>query len=195
MKTRIKIGAVAFAASLAMAGAQADTLFTWPSPTPALESPGSVSASFGSGGGAGAVDLQIQGYLSLDGDNFYIDILSITLNGATVFSGTFDLGGGGIDRILANPNGGSAVKDAVTRTVHISLPVTLTGGANFIEVAYASPTLFEGFDRAGPQGLGDEGWGLNTMTITGAVPEPATALSLLAGLALLGGLRRGRRAA
>ena len=61
-------------------------------------------------------------------------------------------------------------------------------------MAYDSPLRFEGTDRAGPQGLGDEGWGLNRLRVTGVspVPEPGTMALWLAGLAGLGLRRRCR---
>lgn len=181
-----------FTAGLLAGAAQASTLYT-AGPTGALETNGSLSASFAAGGGAGQLDLQVQGYATLDGDNFYIDILEVSLNGAPIFSGTWDLGGGGIDRVLANPNGGTAVRDGAAHRVDISIPLTLLVGSNTLKVGYTSPSIFEGSSRSGFQGLGDEGWGLNNVSVTGTVPEPGTGAMLLAGLCAAAGFARHRR--
>jgi len=187
----VSLGVAALAAMAG--GAQAATLYST-GPTVAMETPGSMSGSFGALSGAGTLSLQLQGYATLDGDNTWIDILHITLNGSEVFAGTFDLGGGGIDRVLVNPGAGSVVKDFAARTLDLVLPVTLLSGSNSLTIAYDSPTLFEGVARAGFQGLVDEGWGTNRGTVTGAVPEPTSVAMLLAGLGLIGvaGLARRR---
>lgn len=52
------------------------------------------------------------------------------------------------------------------------------------------------FDYAGgAQGLADEGWGLNNITVEGvsAVPEPETYAMLLAGLGMIGFMARRRK--
>lgn len=192
-----RTASVAAAVAMVLAGAasaQAATLYTG-APTVAMETPGSVSASFSALAGAGSLSLQVQGYATLDGDNNWIDILHIRLNGTEIFTGTWDLGGGGIDRVLFNPGLGSVVKNAAAHTVDITLPLTLASGSNSLVVAYESPSTFEGTSRAGFQGLGDEGWGLNSLTVTGAVPEPAAALLFLSGLGLVAGWAAKRRRA
>lgn len=182
---------------LAAAGTARSALLYSAGPTGALETPASVPASFDALAGAGALSLQLQGYATLDGDNFWIDILHVTLNGTEVFSGTFDLGGGGIDRVLLNPNNGSALKDSAAHAVDLLIPVTLLAGTNNLVISYESPTLFEGVARAGFQGLADEGWGLNSVQVSSVqvnnVPEPATAALMLGGLGCMGWLARRRR--
>src|SRR5437867_1369988 len=97
---------VGLAMAAAAACAQATTVYGG---TGELASPDTVSATFASAGGAATVSFTLNGYASLDGDNFYIDIFHLSLNGTEVFTGTFDMGGGGANRILYNPNGGTAL--------------------------------------------------------------------------------------
>jgi hypothetical protein len=186
------------AAALSIAGAQAATLYTQASPTGALASPNAVAPTFSAGAGAGNVSFELQGYSTLDGDNFFIDIFHLSINGVEVFSGTWDLGGGGANRILLDSNGASVTYSLASKTVDVSVPVSFAAGSNVVTFAYDSPSTFEGSGRAGPQGLGDEGWGLNSVTITGnpgvaVVPEPQTYALMLGGLAVLGYATRRRR--
>lgn len=193
--TRIFRSTVAPVLALALWGsAQAASLYELPASTGVLETPGGVSVRFDSGAGAAAVSLQLQGYATLDGDNFWIDIASVTLDGQLLLQGTWDLGGGGVDRVLANPGQALWVKTAASQTLDVDLGLKLAAGQHTLRVTYDSPLQFEGMDRAGPQGLGDEGWGVNRLRVTGVspVPEPATMALWLAGLAGLG-LRRSRR--
>lgn len=191
---RQRMGALVLAAGLACAAAaaRADTLYTAGATGPLDTSTAAPAASFAAAAGPGSVNFQLQGYATLDGDNFWIDVLHVVLNGTELYTLTVDLGGGGIDRVLLDVPGASFVKSSADQTVDVSLPVTLLGGSNTLSLFYSSPTSFEGSDRAGFQGLGDEGWGLNSLVVTGAVPEPATAWLMLGGAAWLG-LRAARR--
>jgi hypothetical protein len=129
-------------ALLFVTGAQAATLYTLPAPTVEFASPGSMPATFSAGAGAGNVTFELQGYASLDGDNSYIDIFHLSVNGLDVFSGTWDLGGGGSNRILVQPSGATATLSAANRTVNVSVPVTFINGSNTVTFAYDSPTTF-----------------------------------------------------
>ena len=195
MTSTPRLPLLAATALLAAAPAWAATLYTLPAATSALETAVPVTADFAASAGTGHVDFTLAGYATLDGDNFWIDILHVTLNGSDVFSGTWDLGGGGINRVLFDPNG-ATVGTVASQQLTISIPVTLAAGSNHLVFSYDSPLSFEGVDRAGFQGLGDEGWGLNAATVTGAaaaVPEPTSGALLLAGLGVFGWLAGRRR--
>lgn len=167
--------------------------------TGALSSPGNVSTNFNApGAGSGSIAFQIAGYSSLDGDNFYRDNFSLFVNNALAFAGTFDLGGGGsnlvtfvlpgFSSVMVNPastgnptwNGGLA---------DIVAPIVFQAGLNTLRFEYASP----GSPFAGPQGLGDEGWGINTVKVTSAVPEPSTWAMMIVGFIGLSFAARRRR--
>ena len=110
--------------------------------------------------GAGPARLRfvLEGFRSLDGDNGYIDILHVLVNGVDVFQGTFDLGGGGADRVLVAPEGTTVQKDPLTQRVLVVMPVDVLRGANAVTFLMESPTVFEGTARAGLQGFDDEAW-------------------------------------
>jgi len=184
----------AFAASAALAaGAQAATAFSNDYGNVDMSSPNAVTASFGAGAGAGSVSFHLDGFNTLDGDNYYIDVFTLTVNGSAVFSGTWDLGGGGADEVLLAPAGYSLTKNG-TSSLDITVPVALASGTNQVTFAYDSPVEWNGSGRAGPQGLGDEGWGLGQVTVTATtVPEPAEGALLVAGLGLVGLAARRRR--
>jgi hypothetical protein len=151
-------------------------------PTGILPSPDSITRSFASGSGAGNITFEIQGYLSLDGSNCCTDTFSFYNDSDLLFQGTFNLGGGGTDIVFANPNGATFSSTNFGfyngGLLNVSIPVNFTAGNHVLT-----------FDYSGSfQGLGDEGWGLNNITVEGvaAVPEPETYAMLLAGLGLLG---------
>lgn len=172
--------------------ALAATLVDNPASTGIQPSPGVLSYVFNAGAGAGQIGFNLEGYLSLDGLGCCTDIFNVDLNGSTLLNGSYDLGGGGSNvtnfliaggsfSSMSNGffNGGSGTG---------SLPVTFLNGLNTITFSYSGD----------PQTLGDEGWGLNSLLVTGnaftsAVPEPATWAMLLMGFAAIGGAMRSRR--
>lgn len=194
MTSKPRLPLLAATALLAAAPAWAATVYTLAAPTAPLDTLATTAAAFSAGAGDGVVDFTLAGYGTLDGDNYYIDILHVTLNGVEVFSGSWDLGGGGANVVLLAP-GGATIGAVVNQQLTISLPVTLAAGSNTLVFSFESPTSFDGSGRAGFQGLGDEGWGLNALTVTGPapVPEPAGGALLLAGLGTLGWLAGRRR--
>lgn len=160
-------------------------------PTGILPSPGSITRNFASGSGAGNITFEIQGYLSLDGSNCCTDTFSFYNGSDLLFQGAFNLGGGGSNVILADPNGATySVVDFGFYNgglLNVSIPVNFTAGNHVLTFDYSGS----------PQGLGDEGWGLNSITVEGvaAVPEPETYAMLLAGLGLLGFMASRRKIA
>lgn len=182
----VKLAAIATAALAGLASAPpvqaASIIFQDLTPTGILPSPSSITRNFASDSGAGSITFQIQGYLSLDGENCCTDIFSFYNDGDLLFQGAFNMGGGGSNAIYANPNGATySVADSGYYNggqLNVSIPVSFTAGNHVLT-----------FDYSGSfQGLTDEGWGLNSVTVEGipAVPEPETYAMLLAGLGLLG---------
>ncbi len=168
------------AATFAATPASAVTLVSIPASTGELASPGSTSVSFNAAAGTGATDFILQGFRSLDGQNGYQDTFTLSLNGTDIFSGTFDLGGGGANVVFI-PGGatysvntfGSFAGGEVT----IHAPLALAAGANTLGFRYDGT----------PQGLGDEAWGIRALTVTGGtIPEPAAWALLVVGFAVTG---------
>jgi hypothetical protein len=123
------------------------------------------------------------------------------LNGTEIFTGSFNLGGGGSNTILYNPNGGSALTTTFNASddpqnshhvtwagglTQVTLPISLLLGANRVQFGYTGAF----------QSMQDESWGINLATITSAkvtkvvVPEPSTLVLLVAGLLSIVALRR-----
>jgi hypothetical protein len=143
------------------------------------------------------VSFIIDGYASLDGQNFYEDDFSFALNSTVVFAGTFNLGGGGADVVYYNPYGavatnlGNTFFGGGTESVSFS-GLALNAGSNTFTFSYASlpaPTY------AGFQGLGDEGWGVEQVSVGSGVPEPAAWAMMLIGFGAMGAAMRSRRKA
>jgi hypothetical protein len=128
------------------------------------------------------------GYNSVDGGNCCTDTFTLTINGAELFSGAFDMGGGGSQlinyiapgvEILSATNYGVFGGGLTRFNVDFDL---LAGSNTFV------------FDYGWMQGLSDEGWGLKNALISAdinsQVPEPSTMMLLGGGLACLALIRR-----
>ena len=205
MRLRMTLAAtVAAIATLAAAGAQAGTLYSFAGPTAELPTDVSITKSFSGAAGAAQVAFTLDGYASLDGQNFYEDDFTLSLNSSPILSGTFNLGGGGANVVFFAPVGasvnnisgnGMAVTFAGGKVL-ISTPLNLLAGLNSLTFNY---TALPRYAHAGFQGTGDEGWGLRDIVVTqasGGVPEPASWALMLTGFGALGaGLRRNRRQA
>jgi hypothetical protein len=191
-------GAAFAIVTLTGAGAQAGTVFQFTGPTPEYPTDSSVAGLFLAPSGPGTATFTIDGYASLDGQNFYEDDFSFSVNGSPVLVGTFNLGGGGNDVLYTAPAGTTAVNlngytpgdiSFAGGKELITVPVNLAAGLNIISFAYTS--LTDG--HAGFQGLGDEGWGLENISVTSGVPEPATWAMMLVGFGGLGAAMRSAR--
>jgi hypothetical protein len=134
--------------------------------------------------GAGNANLMFDllGYLSVDGLNCCTDTFKISVNGNLLFSGGFDLGGGGTTFT-------NFIDPGVTVVSTQSFGIFSGGLAKFS----VNHSLLAGantyvFDYGNMQGLGDEGWGVRNLNINAnvspAVPEPET--YALMGIGLLG---------
>ena len=152
-------------------------------------------------GGASILEFDLNGFKSLDGyGNCCTDTFHLWVNNTEVFTGSFNLGGGGSNKLLFNPLGGKAVTTTFNATdkvksskqapkvggvTQISLPVDLFAGVNQIFFSYTGRT----------QSAIDEGWGISKASlISASVPEPSNLVLLLGGLFGMMILRRRARA-
>lgn len=180
----MKIASLLALAALTVAtSGSAATLFTQGTATGPLESPGSVSFLFEAGAGAGLTSFTLNGFASLDGVNPWGDTFTLSLNGVDILSGSYNLGGGGDDVTFYAPAGSS---------ISVSTPGLWQGGTGLFQVPLAlvagTNTLTLGYG-GGAQGLGDEGWGVSDLLVSGssgAVPEAATWALMITGFGMVG---------
>jgi hypothetical protein len=203
MSLRMTLAASAAAiVALAAAGAQASTLYSGPASMPEMATNSSFDVTFNAPhAGAAGLSFALDGFASLDGQNWYEDDFTLSLDGAAIISGTWNLGGGGNDVVFSSPLG--ATFDNVSGNglnitwnggqVNITAPLDLAAGSNKLTFGYTS--LAQG--HAGFQGTGDEGWAAHDIVVTqegaGGVPEPASWALMLLGFGGLGAALRHQR--
>lgn len=216
------------ALALAAGAAQATVLVNLPhDPTTKQATETSIEVDFNSTGGAGDIAFTLDGYGSLDGNVSSglngEDDFTLTLNGVVVIKGAFNMGGGGADQVFTAPDGATFVSHTppppafgTGGKVDVAAALNLASGANVLVFAYNS---HQGAGFIGPQGIGDEGWGLQDLIVNGAgeaapplpgeqppppilpgpdgggVPEPAAWALMLLGFGGIGGALRSRRRA
>lgn len=146
--------------------------------------------------GSAAISFDLFGALSVDGaGNSYTDTFDVAVNGTTVFSGNFNMSGGGANVVMLNTFGwiwstvtnGTGLDDWYQGGVtSVSGVVGLLAGRNTFSVTFS-----------GGQVLTDESWALNDLVIEGVspVPVPAAFPMLALGLAGLGAVGLNRRKA
>lgn len=171
-------------------------------------SPGAVGFTAAApNAGPAAFSFNLDGYNSMDGVNFWEDDFTLALNGRTILALSYDLGGGGANAIFTNLYAAAVSYTSPPARGNKSLLVRyadlpLIAGSNVFTFAYASPTgsaLGGSGAHAGPQGMGDEAWGVSKVVLTApvvsVVPELASWAMMLTGLAAAGVALRARRRA
>ncbi len=198
-------------AVFAAGAAQATVLVNQPhDPTARAPTDTSFAINFNSTGGAGSIAFTIDGYGSLDGQISGEDDFTLTLNGAVLVNGTWNLGGGGQDVVFSAPGDATFVNHTAPPpafggggTLDVQSSLNLAAGANTLVFAYHS---VEGPGFLGFEGAGNEGWGIQNLVVNGAgdpappltnppagVPEPATWALMLIGFGGIGATLRRRR--
>lgn len=171
----------------------AATLLDQPASTGLQTVPGSLAYTFNAGGGVGLLDFILEGYLTLDGVGDFTDTFNVDLNGTTLLNGSYELGGSGANVTNFIAAGGTFVPMSngffLGGSALGSLPVALLNGLNTLTFSYSGVS----------QGFTDEGFGLNSLRVTGnvvnaGVPEPSTWAMLILGFGTIGGMMRRRSA-
>lgn len=196
----LAVAAFALATLAATSTAQAGILLTAPGLVTQQVTDTDYTINFNGLAGPADLSFVLDGYASLDGENFYQDDFTLSLNNVAILSGTFNLGGGGNNVVFFAPVGSSINNVSGNGTnvtfaggnVNISTPLNLQAGSNSLKFAYTSLTT----GHAGFQGFGDESWGVSDVLVTqtGAVPEPGTWALMIIGFGAAGAtLRQSRR--
>lgn len=144
---------------------------------------GTLRFHFDSVGGMNEIGFQLFGANSVDGKgNGYSDQWIVRINGVRALDGYFNMSGGGKNAYesdlgwVANTitNAGGFFAGGVTNVFGL---VNLLPGRNLFTVRFSSP----GELNNGNQGLGDESWALNNVTVA-PVPVPESLPLMLTGL-------------
>jgi hypothetical protein len=215
MNFRMTLAAAAAITALSAAGARAATLYQGPSSMAEMADNTSFDVTFDALH-AGAADLSfvLDGYASLDGQNWYEDDFTLSLNGAAIAKGTWNMGGGGADVVYFAPLGSTFDNISDNGADHLAInwngghvdayvPLELAAGSNTLTFEYDALPSNNG-QNAGWQDMGDEGWSAHDVVVTqnpiildqrppGGVPEPATWGLMIVGFAGAGSLLRRQR--
>jgi hypothetical protein len=145
----------AVAAAIAVGGLLAGSAYAAPlyfnAATATMGSPATFSDSFSSAAaGTAVLSFDVLGTGSMDGDNYYIDVFGLTVNGTQLLQGAFNMSGGGDSKLFFAPVG--TVWNTATNTcngcndpnyqggtTHISLSIALLAGINTLAFNYDSP--------------------------------------------------------
>lgn len=133
---------------------------------PGIASPGSVDWIFFAPEGSAVLNFQVAGYRTLDGKGSHTDIFHLSVDGSEIFSGTFVLGGSGVNLVFSNLNHAVySIHDVVFRSgglIDFTVPIILQSGLD-----YGTGNQDITFSYSGvAQGLLDEGWGVNFASVT-----------------------------
>jgi hypothetical protein len=213
LRNTLAATAAALATLTAAAGANATVIYSGPASMAEIGDNTAFDVTFNAlGAGAANLSFVLDGYASLDGQNWYEDDFTLSLNGSAIAKGTWNLGGGGNDVVYFAPVGatfdnvsgnGAAVTWAGGH-VNVSAGLNLQAGANTLTFAYDALPWNDG-QNAGAQSMGDEGWSAHDIVVSqtfvsqdtrgpGGVPEPATWGLMIVGFSGLGAMLRRQRA-
>ncbi|MBI1395428.1 MAG: PEP-CTERM sorting domain-containing protein [Betaproteobacteria bacterium] len=142
------------------------------------------------GAGNATLSFDLLGFGSVDAYNCCTDIFSLSVNGNALFRAAFSMGGGGTEQIDLN-TAGATVTGTGTMSRHISMSILLQSGTNSLV-----------FDYGQMQGLNDESWGLDNVSVSArdlvapdnTVPEPST-IGLVGAAIVAFGMRARRTGA
>jgi PEP-CTERM motif len=191
---KIVVSALA-AAFITTVGASASAGVIYAGPSPEQPTDTSIGVTFNSATATTTgLSFTIDGYSSLDGQNFYEDDFGLSLNGSPLFAGTFNLGGGSSTTqavVYLNPDGAT-----LSNPTNNGIAISFAGGKEIVTFGDVLPlvsgintlifnyTSLPGPSHAGFQGIGDEGWGIENVTTS--IPEPSTWIMMALGFAGLG---------
>ncbi|WP_315806741.1 MULTISPECIES: FxDxF family PEP-CTERM protein [unclassified Bradyrhizobium] len=174
--------------SLFCAPARAAIVYSGPS-TPMVTDTSFSVDFYSSNAISSGLSFVLNGYISLDGHNYFEDDFRLALNGTQIFRGTFNLGGGSDETqavVYSNPlgatfsnptNNGTGICYCGGEQQFSFASIPLVAGKNTLTVSYES---LGGDYRAGFQGAKDELWSIADVNVS-AVPEPSTWAMMLLG--------------